>query len=155
MAESSTLELVVWRLGTQRYALPLAVVERVLPAVEVTPLPDSPEVVSGILNVQGRIVPVVDMRRRLALPQRELLLGDQIVLARTARRSLAFSVDSVQGVVEHEAQALVHAHEVSSAAGFVSGIVKLADGLILVHDLDLLLSTDEVRRLDEALENSP
>lgn len=130
MAEGKTLELVVWRLGAQRYALPLAMVERVLPAAEVTPLPDAPAVVTGILNVQGRIVPVVDLRRRLGQPQRELQLADQIVLARTARRVLAFAVDSVQGVVDHEAQSMVDTREVSRGPGVVSGVIKLPDGLV-------------------------
>jgi purine-binding chemotaxis protein CheW len=131
MAEGATLELVVWRLGAQRYALPLSVVERVLPAAEVTPLPDAPDVVTGVLNFQGCIVPVVDMRLRLAQPQRDLMPGDQIVLAHTPRRLLAFCVDAVQGVVDQDAQAL--------------------DGLIVVHDLERLLSRDEERRLDRAL----
>lgn len=154
MAEGKTLELVVWRLGAQRYALPLAMVERVLPAAEVTPLPDAPAVVTGILNVQGRIVPVVDLRRRLGQPQRELQLADQIVLARTARRVLAFAVDSVQGVVDHEAQSMVDTREISRGPGVVSGVIKLPDGLVLVHDLERLLSLDEERGLDLALARS-
>jgi purine-binding chemotaxis protein CheW len=154
MAGGKALELVVWRLGAQRYALPLAVVERVLPAAEVTPLPGAPEVVTGILNFQGRIVPVVDLRRRLGQPQRELLLADQIVLARTARRVLAFAVDSVQDVVDHEAQAMVDTREIPHGPGVVSGVVKLPDGLLLVHDLERLLSLDEERGLDLALARS-
>jgi purine-binding chemotaxis protein CheW len=154
MAKGKTLELVVWRLGAHRYALPLTAVERVLPAAEVTPLPDAPDVVTGILNVQGRIVPLVDLRRRLGQPQRELALADQIVLARSERRVLAFAVDSVQGVVSHEAQAMVDTREASLRAGFVSGVIKLSDGLLLVHDLERLLSLDEERGLDLALARS-
>ena len=114
MAKGKPLELVVWRLGEQRYALPLTAVERVLPAAELTPLPDAPEVITGILNFQGRIVPVVDLRGRLGQLQRELALADQIVLARSARRVLAFAVDSVQGVVSHEAQAMADTRELRS-----------------------------------------
>ena len=145
------LRLALWLLGEQRFALPLDAVERVLPAIQVTPLPDAPELVRGIINVQGRVIPVVDMRRRFALPAREVLLSDQLVLARSARRWLSFFVDAVQGVIRHAADARVQSEAIVPGSGGIAGVVKLADGLILVHDLDRLLSLADEDVLDAAL----
>lgn len=152
MAVDDTQGLVVWRFASQRYALCLDRVERVLPAIDVTPLPDAPEIVSGVVNFQGRLIAVVNMRRRLALAEREPRLADQLVLAHSARRRVAFFVDTVEGVVEHSREAVVQAQAIAPGLGCIAGVAKLADGLILIHDLDRLLSLDEERRLDEVLQ---
>ncbi|HSW06798.1 chemotaxis protein CheW [Aquabacterium sp.] len=151
MADLGVQELVVWLLDEQRYALPLACVERVLPAIDVTPLPEAPRLVRGIVNVQGRIVPVVDMRQRFAHPPRELLLADQLLLVRSPRRRLGFFVSAVSGVVEAAGDALVPSRSIVPGTSGIAGVLKLPDGLILIHDLDRLLSLDDEQALDDAL----
>jgi purine-binding chemotaxis protein CheW len=95
----ATGQLVVFLLEGQRYALRLAAVERVVRAVEITPLPQAPEIVLGMINVEGRIVPVVNMRNRFGRPERAIELSDQFIIARTSRRAVALVVDSVNEVV--------------------------------------------------------
>jgi chemotaxis signal transduction protein len=90
---------VVWALGAKRFALPLAMVERVLPALAVEPLSGAPSGIEGIANLGGRRVPVVDMRRHLHLPGREPVPSDHLVLVRTPRSTFAFFVDAVEGVL--------------------------------------------------------
>ncbi len=147
-------QLVVWTLDAQRYALPFAAVERVVRAVEVTPLPDAPEIISGIINVQGRIIPVVDMRARFGLPARETALADQIVLARTSRRPLAFFVDDIQGLVESSEDALADASDIVAAPGAIAGVLKFKDGMILIHDLERCLSLEQEHALEAALSDA-
>lgn len=144
-------KLVVWTIGTQFYALPFALVERVVHAVEVTPLPDAPEIITGIINVQGTIVPVMNVRARLRQPLRPVRLSDQIVLARTSRRRVAFFVDEVTGLRDCSEHALVDADAIIPGMVHVAGIVKFSDGMILIHDLDSFLSIDEEQLLGEAL----
>ena len=67
-------QLVVFALDDQRYALHLSAVDRVVPMVRVTPLPKAPDIVIGVVNVQGRVIPVINMRRRFRLPEREAAL---------------------------------------------------------------------------------
>ena len=147
-------QLVVWTLDQQRYALPFSVVERVVRAVEVTPLPDAPAIVRGIINVQGQVVPVVDVRARFDLPARTTALTDQIVLAQTARRQVAFFVDAVDGLVDYAARAVVDAASIAPGKGGIAGVLKFSDGMILIHDLDRFLSLDEEQSLDEALSHA-
>jgi len=143
--------LVAWKLDAQRFALPVAVVERILPAVELTALPDAPPVISGIVNLHGRVVPAVDIRRRFHLPPRELRLGDRLLLARTPRRHIAFFVDSVEGVVLYPSAAVIAAETIAPDIGSIRGVVKLSDGLMMIQDLDRLLSLEDEQRLSEAL----
>ena len=100
MADMAPQGLVVWTLDSQRCALPVSVVERVLPALEVTALHDAPPAICGTVVLQGQVVPVLDIRHCLGLPARELQLGDSLLLARGSTGALAFFADSVQGVVQ-------------------------------------------------------
>lgn len=144
-------QLVVFALDDQRYALRLSVVDRVVPMVHVTPLPKAPDIVIGVVNVQGRVIPVIDMRRRFHLPEREAALTDRLVIAHTARRPVALAADAVAGVLEYPGHDIVAAEGVLPGVEHVEGIAKLKDGLILIHDLERFLSLEEEQSLDRAL----
>ena len=98
MAE--TVQLISFRLDHQRYALPLAAVERVVQSVEVTPLPHAPAIVVGAINVHGRVLPVLNVRRRFLLPEREVVPTDWFLVAHTARRTVVLVIDRSDGLVE-------------------------------------------------------
>lgn len=147
--------LVTFSLGDQRYALALGVVDRIVRAVEITPLPEAPTIVLGIVNLQGRIIPVVDVRRRFGLPPRDITPRDQMIIARTRRRTIALVVDSTTEVLDDSEHEPVPASEVLPELELVDGVVVLDDGLVLIHDLDSFLSLDEEAQLDRGLEKRP
>lgn len=147
------MQLLVWILDQQRYGLPLGAVERVVRAVAATPLPGAPDIVNGLINVHGRVTPVVDMRRRLNLPRRETQSIDALILAHTSHRPVAFFVDRVSHVADYPEESLVAAHQVVPASDYISGIVKTAEGMLLIHDLDRFLSLDEEAALEQALQH--
>jgi purine-binding chemotaxis protein CheW len=142
---------VVFGLDERRMAVPLSVAERVIPAVEITPLPKAPAIVLGIINLQGRLLPVLNLRRRFGLPERELELADQMLIARTARRTVALVVDAVAGVLTLTPEETVPVEDIVPGTQYVNGVVKRADGLIVIHDLDKFLSLDEAIQLEGAL----
>lgn len=144
-------QLVVFTLGDQRYGLPLASVERATRIVEITPLPDAPAIVLGVISVHGRLVAVVNLRHRFRLPEREPALSDQIVVARTTMRPVAFVADAVIGVLAYTEQQLVGSADILPGIDYLEGVVKLDDGLVLIHDLEKLLSLDEACALDVAM----
>lgn len=138
-------------LDGQRYALRLAQVDRVIRAVEITPLPQAPEIIAGVINVQGQVIPVVNIRKRFRLPEREIIPSDQIVVAHTSRRPVALIVDGTDGVIEFSEHRVVHAGKILPDMEYVDGVAKLEDGMILIHDLDKFLSLEEEKTLDRAL----
>ncbi len=146
-----TSKIVSFTLGELRFALYLEAVERIYPMVSITPLPKAPEIVLGLVNIGGRIIPVMNVRKRFGLPEREPELSDKIILAHTSRRPVALAVDSVVGVLENDASARVSAPTILPETEYVAGVVKLADGMIFIHDLDTFLSLEEEEKLAESL----
>lgn len=151
---SPGLQLIVFLLEGQRYALHLSVVERVLPMVAVSLLPKAPPVALGVINFHGQVIPVVDIRLRFGLAARDYGLTAHLLLAHSARRSLAVPADEVLGVREVAAEAITSPEAVLPGIGHVAGIATLSDGLLFIHDLDAFLSLDEEQRLTEALEET-
>ena len=149
---SPVLQLVVFGIEGQRYALPLNDVERVLPMVAVSPLPQAPAVVLGVINLHGQVIPVLDLRRRFGLPICDYGLTARLLVVRTSRRILALAVDEVLGVREVAPETITRPDALLPGIGHVAGIVTLLDGLLFIHDLEVCLSLEEERRLTDALE---
>jgi purine-binding chemotaxis protein CheW len=145
-------ELVVFRLEGQRYALQLGAVERFVRAVEVTPLPGAPAIVLGAIDVGGSVLPVLSLRRRFGLPEREVGVEDQFLIARTSSRTVALVVDEALGVIDVPAEEVTAAGRIVPGLEQVQGIVTLGDGMVLIHDLETCLSLDEERALADALD---
>ncbi len=148
---SELTQLVVFRLDEQRYALPLAVVERIVRAVEVTALPNAPDIVIGAIVVAGRVIPVLNIRRRFQLPERGIGPADQFLIGRTAHRTVVLVVDAAQGVTERRRTDIVGSAQIVPGLEQFHGVIKLDDGLVLIHDLERFLSLDETCALDEAM----
>ena len=150
--EASALQVVVFVLGGQRYAFPLATVQQVLPMAAPAPLPEAPPIALGVINLHGLIVPMLDLRRRLGLPPREYGPADRLVVARSRRRLLAIPVDEALGVTEVMMDSIVPPETIFPGIGRVAGVAPLADGLLFIHDLDSFLSLDEEQGLTSALQ---
>ena len=153
VAAAVPAQLVVFGLAGRLHAVPLAAVERVVNAAEVTPLPGAPASVLGAIDLAGRILPVFCLRRRLRLPPRQLRPADQFVVLRTGRRNVVVVVDEVQGVTEIDSDWLP-ADGLAPGLEPFQGVARLADGLLLIHDLERFLSPEEERTLAAALSDA-
>ncbi|GGF12850.1 chemotaxis protein CheW [Aliidongia dinghuensis] len=145
------LFLLSFTLGHQRYALHLAAVERAVRIVEIVPLPEAPDIVLGIINMHGRVIPVVDTRKRFGLAARRPTLDDHLIVARTSSRSVALLVDRVGDVLELAPADVIAATDILPNMAYVDGVAKLKNGTIVVHDLTTFLSLDEEAKLDAAV----
>ena len=146
--------LLAFALERQRYALPLSSVKRVIRAVEITALPKAPDIVLGVINVRGRVIPVVDVRKRFGLPKREMGLNDQLIIAETPKRPVALFADRVDGVFKIDKRDVIKAERILPGTSYVERVVKLADDLLLIHDLSRFLALDEEKALSEALKEN-
>src|SRR4051812_48964203 len=97
---SPSLQFLLFTLEGQRYALRLDTVERIVRAAEITPLPNAPAVVLGVLDVEGEVLPVLSLRRRLRLAERDITPADNFLIARTEQRRVVLVVDEAKGVLE-------------------------------------------------------
>jgi purine-binding chemotaxis protein CheW len=142
---------VVFTLEEQRYALPLTAVERIIRTVYVTKVPESPEIIFGIVNMGGDVVPVIDLRKRFGLPDHEMSLDDRMILANTPRWKVALWVDSVQGVLELTGTEMVPAGKVFPGIEGVSGVAKMDGDIIQIYDLERCLSLNDESFLREVM----
>ena len=150
----SRSQLLIFTLDAQRYALRLTAVAKVVRAAAVTPLPKAPEIVLGVLDLQGEVIPVIDLRRRFGLPARGLRTSDQFVVAQARALTVALAVDGVESVLEGDDELVIAPESIVDGTSFLEGVIRTADGLVLIHDLAQLLFPEEETLLKEALARS-
>jgi purine-binding chemotaxis protein CheW len=99
-------------------------------------------------------VPVLCMRRRFGMSEREIGLHDQFLIARASSRLVALVIDEAHSVMEFAPSQLDSLDKAVPGLERFHGLARLDDGMVLIHDLDKFLSADESRRLDVALEQA-
>lgn len=146
-----TIEVLAFEVAGRRFGLWLADVLEVLPAVAIEGIPGAPSVVEGLINLRGTIVPVLDFRARFRLPAKRLEHADHLIVTVGLRRPVALRVDRATALLQVPLPAVEEAEDVALGARSFAGVIKLADGLMLVHDLRSFLSEAEAEALEEAL----
>jgi purine-binding chemotaxis protein CheW len=152
MAEKS--HFVIFTLDDQKFALPLSCVEKIARASAVRPLPKAGDVILGVINVQGKVIPVLDLKKRFDIPTRPIAVSDHLIIARSSTRVLALLVDSVQDILETDSRAVTGQSAILDRMEFIEGVLRMDEGMVLINDLERLLSGDEAGELDKALEKS-
>ena len=127
--------LVVFTLGGGEYAIPTGEVGEVLRMVAVTPLPGAPAWLSGIVNLRGRVVPVIDLRTRLGFPDAPIGLSTPILIVEIDGIVAGLIADSVQGMASVSADELTWPGESDAPTPFVRAIAHVPGRLILVVDV--------------------
>jgi purine-binding chemotaxis protein CheW len=144
-------DLLVFALGPHRFGLPAEVVVEVVRVVASTPLPGAPATVEGVINVRGTIVPVLDVRARFGLPAADVDPDQHLILARAGPRVVALRVDRALALQAISDDAVVPVERMAPGTPLVSGVARLPDGVLVIHDIERFLSFEERERLDVAL----
>jgi purine-binding chemotaxis protein CheW len=144
-------QLLRFDLSGHHFALRSEVVREITRALTISPLPKAPAIVEGLINVRGRLVPVLDIRSRFGLPRCELSPDQHFVIADTAPRRVALRVDRALDLVDVNVDAIESAEAAVPGAALVAGVAKLPDGLLVIHDLEGFLSLDESAQVEAAL----
>lgn len=131
---------VLFLVDGQIYALDLWEVERIVRAVEVKPLPEVPEHIAGVVDVHGRVLPVVDLRLRFGRPTRPVALSDQFIIARTLTHSVILPADSALGSCDVRTDSIPPD---TALPRCVRKVVPLNIGLAYSLDLQRVLFGDE------------
>lgn len=144
------LQVLVVRLDDTRLALPLEDVVEILPAMAVSPLPNTPAVIAGVVNRRGGPLPLIDLRTRLGLGARPADPGDHVVVCQVGSRTVGVWLDRAVELAEVDTGDLVPVTEIG-AASHLEGVAMLTCGLLLVCDVRSFLAADEALALDAAL----
>jgi purine-binding chemotaxis protein CheW len=138
-------------IGKLHCAVPLDTVIKVLPALLGTPLPGAPESVCGLVNLHGQVVPVIDLSVRFGFHPAERSLWQPLIWLKTSRRELLLTAESVAVVLACEPEAFVPAPDPRVPSTQLRGVMRSGDGMLLIHDVEQLLSASDEQRLAEAL----
>lgn len=144
-------EIFSFIIDDQQFAIHLTAVDRVISAVAVTQVPNAPLVIHGIFDYHGVVVPVINLRRRLKMPEQPVRIGDVFILADTKKRKLALVADSAHGIVHARAAKLIKSSDIDN--GFEpDGILQYNDGILFIYDIEKFISKQEEMELQEAID---
>jgi purine-binding chemotaxis protein CheW len=146
------MTLVEFECRGYRFALPIAAVRRVETSAQPVPLPGSPDIVLGVLNVAGEVVTVIDFHRRVGLPDMAIELAQQLLLVDIRGFFIGFIVDQVSGVTTRDTDRAPSIPNALAGAEFVDTVIRLDDGLCVICDPEKFLFSDEKILLGDALE---
>ena len=147
-AVEETEHLATFQLDREEYGLPVRLVQEIIRVAEITQVPRAPRSVKGVINLRGRIIPVIDLRRQLGLGEVETTRSTRIVVVTFEDRLLGLLVDSASQVLRVPVSSIEAAPEevVEIDSNYIRGVAKLEDRLIILIDLGTVLA----RELKEA-----
>ena len=150
---NGNVQLVTFKLDDQEYGLSIENVVEVVRMVAITRIPRAPDVVEGVINLRGRVVPVINLRKRFGAPPKERDLDTRLLVARIDDRVIALIVDVVSEVLKLDGDSLDASDSVATGVTeYLAAIGKLRDRLLLIVDLDAILSFDEEKQLAGVME---
>lgn len=144
------LQLVTFGLGEEEFAVDILAVREINRMMSLTRVPQSPPDVEGVINLRGRIIPVMDLRKRFSLPPAARSDQSRIVVVEVHGRVLGFIVDRVSEVLRISRKIVEPAPQMvcSVDSDFIAGVGKLEDRLLILLDLGRLFSSAEIGGLD-------
>nr|WP_136249931.1 chemotaxis protein CheW [Ningiella ruwaisensis] len=139
------LQWVTYRLDDETYGINVMQVQEVLRYTEIAPVPGAPNYVMGIINLRGNVVTVIDTRARFGLPPSEITDNSRIVIIESDEHVVGILVDSVAEVVYLRSSEIDSAPNVGTeeSAKFIQGVSNRDNELLILVDLNKLLSDDE------------
>ena len=142
---SGELQIVICELADEHYGLDIAKVFEIIRHQPITPVPRSPNFVKGVINLRGRIIPVVDLRERFGMIAAEPTKETRIVVAESSSTRVGLIVDSVSEVLLVAAESVETTPDVAAGedAEYLRGIAKLGDRLVLLLELDGLFRIED------------
>lgn len=145
-------DYVIFEIDDTSFAIPSALVDKVERAVLLTPVPDAPDPVLGVVSDGGDIVPVLGMRSRLGRDEREVRLSDRLIFSRVGARRVAVLADSVSAVQEILPGSLKEAEDIWPGVVYLRSMAGMEGDVIMMQDMDRVLGPDQQIELGRILE---
>lgn len=136
--------LVTFFLAREEYGVDVRLVQEIIRVAEITPVPRAPAAIKGVINLRGRIIPVIDLKRRLGLGEVESTRVARVVVVRLKDRLVGLLVDGASQVLKVPLSIIEPAPEevVEIDANYIRGVAKLEKRLIILVDLVKILGVD-------------
>lgn len=147
----STRQFVVFKLAGEEYGvdiLQVKTIERILP---ITRVPKAPKFVEGVINLRGEVVPVIDLRKRFDLPEKQVTDNTRIIIVSVDEITVGMIVDSASEVIQIPADNIEPAPAMIGDidSDYINGVGKVNERLLILLNLDRILKPEEIRQLEK------
>jgi len=144
------LQLVSFKIGAEEYGVNILKVQEINKMTTITKVPNAPEFVEGVINLRGRVIPIIDLRTRLGMERKEHTKDTRIIVVELAGKTVGFIVDSVNEVLRIPSNVTEVPPELVTGinSDYITAVGKLEDRLLILLDLDKVLKTEEKEALN-------
>ncbi len=141
MADGSERQLVVFDLASEAYGVNIGTVREIIRMQQITHVPEAPQYVDGVINLRGRVIPVIDLRKRFGLAVTEQTENSRIVVVDSAGEDIGVIVDAVTEVLRVPGDAIEPASSLITTEDsyYMDGIAKIGNRLLILLDLERVL----------------
>jgi purine-binding chemotaxis protein CheW len=150
------LQVVGFRIGRETFGLPISMVREIVRVPEITSVPNAPDYIEGVINLRGRIIPIVDLRKRFGEKSFEPNKKNRIVVVELGTRAIGLIVNSASEVLRIPPSDIEEPSNVfqEGELNYITGVGKLKGRLVILLDLSRILERGELRRLDEVADSA-
>ena len=149
--DDELLQLVTFSTGDEEFGVDILRVQEIIRTMAITKVPKAPEFVEGVINLRGKVIPIIDLRRRFGLQSKAHDKHTRIIVIEINTMIVGFVVDSVSEVLRIPASTVEPPPPVVAGleSEYISGVGKLEDRLLILLDLDRLLSRTDIEALGQ------
>lgn len=135
-------QFVVFKIGIEEYAIPILKVNEIirLKGINITEVPNTQKYVMGIINLRGEVIPIMDLKMKFNMPQKELHDSSRIIIVNIRDKSIGFMVDSVSEVAHIDQDDITQPPEEISDVNskYITGVAKYKDRIFIILDIDII-----------------
>ncbi len=149
--DDELLQLVTFSIGEEEFGVDILKVQEIIRTMEITKVPRAQDFVEGVINLRGKVIPIIDLRRRFGLDSKPHDKDTRIIVIEINNMIVGFVVDSVSEVLRIPAGTVEPPPPVVAGveSEYISGVGKLQDRLLILLDLDKLLSSEDLESLTQ------
>jgi len=151
---SDLLQLVSFFIGNEEFGVDILYVQEINRMSHITTVPNAPDFVKGVINLRGRVIPVVDLRLKFGMPPKEQDKNTRIIVIEVKGRTVGFLVDSVNEVLRISKDVTEPPPELAMGINseYIKAVGKLEDRLLILIDLEKILSKEDTVQLGQTVE---
>ena len=145
-------QLVIFRLTGEEFGLEIGQVREIIRMQDVTPMPKAPQFIEGVINLRGQIIAVMDLTKRFGLKKTDRTEKTRIVVTEVKDKTVGLIVDEVPEVLRISEDAIDPTPEMIESqinSEFIRGVGKLEERLIILLDVDKIMSSEEIKQVSE------
>ncbi|MCX5681794.1 MAG: chemotaxis protein CheW [Candidatus Omnitrophica bacterium] len=143
------MKTIIFTISDKEYGLDIAHVQEVIRVRKFIPIPESADFVEGVMSLRGKVITLINLRKKLGLTAKDIGKTDRIIVTHIKDHSLGIIVDTVSGVLNIESSIVTSPDDTLKNAVYLKGIAKVGSRLIMIMDLAGLFSNESIATLNK------